>query len=113
MMKQSKSKSIRDMAVELKGAANAIIWDWGLPVSEVEFKTLYNLVYYMDVLLTKCLDSKGRLINKIWIQKKLLSCVIILGTSRRKEILNIMKKTIDLENEVYLEDVYNDEDSDS
>ena len=101
------------MATDLKGAANSIIWDWGLPVSEIEFKTLYNLVYYMDTFLTKCLDSEGRLINKIWIQKKLLSCVIILGTSKRPEIINIMKKTIDLENEVYLEEVYHDEDSNS
>lgn len=106
-MTRDKEKSLKEFATELKGEVNAIIWDWGINVTEVEFKTLYNLVYYLDVFLLECLDKDGNLINKIWIQKKLIMCVILLGSSKRAELRRVMDKVVDLENMIYLEKISN------
>ena len=100
-----KEKNLKETAMELKGAVNSIIWDYSLPLNTVEFKTLYNLVYYIDQFILNCFDEKGKLIHKKWIQKKLIASVVFLGSSSHIELQRVMRLVIDLENKIYLEEV--------
>lgn len=96
---------LKECATDLKGDVNSIIWDWSIQLTEVEFKVLYNLVHYIDTFLLECFDEKGKLSNKLWIQKKLIESVIYLGSSERPELHRIMDKVINLENLIYLEEI--------
>lgn len=100
-----KEKSLKEQAMELKGVVNSIIWDYSLPLNTSEFKTLYNIVNYMDQFILNCFDDNGKLIHKKWIQKKLITCVVFLGASSHIELQRVMKLVIDLENNIYLEEV--------
>lgn len=91
----------REIATDLKADVNSIIWDWSLPVTELEFKTLYNLVYYIDTFLLRCLDRNGNLTNKLWIQKKLMTCIVFLGASKRPELQRILEKILLFEEMIY------------
>lgn len=97
----SRVMGYREVATDLKADVNAILWDYALPVTEIEFKTLYNLVHYIDTFLIRCLDSEGRLINKLWIQKKLMTCVIFLGASKRAELQRVLSKVLAFENMIF------------
>ena len=98
---KSRVMGYREVATDLKADVNAIIWDWSIPVAEVEFKTLYNLVHYLDTFLLRCLDRDGNLTNKLWIQKKLMMCVVFLGASKRPELQRVLTKVLHLENLIY------------
>ena len=98
---KNKVMNYREVAMDLKADVNSLIWDWSLPVNEVEFKTLYNLVYYLDTFLLRCLDDKGNLTNKLWIQKKLMMCVVFLGSTKRHELQRILAKVIAFEDLIY------------
>lgn len=102
---KNKVMSYREVATDLKADVNALLWDWSLPVTEVEFKTLYNLVHYVDTFLLRCLDEKGNLTNKLWIQKKLMSCIIFLGSSKRAEIQRVLSKVLAFENLIYMGEI--------
>lgn len=112
---KSREKDLKETAMDLKGDVNAIIWDYSLPLNEVEFKTLYNLVHYIDTFILECFDENGKLAHKKWIQKKLIASVIYLGSSKHTELHRIMGKVVDLENKIYLEEVqtHGKEDSNS
>ena len=93
--------SYREVATDLKADTNAIIWDWSIPVTELEFKTLYNLVHYLDTFILNCLDKDGKLTNKRWIQKKLAISVIFLNTTKRPEIQRVLAKLLAFERLIY------------
>lgn len=91
--------------MDLKGDVNHLIWDYSLVYNMLEFKTLYNLVHYIDTFILNCFDKDGNLINKKWIQKKLIASVIYLGTSNHIEFQRLMTKVINLENMIYEEEI--------
>lgn len=102
---RQKKNNLKELAMDLKGDVNNLIWDYDFHVTMVEFTALYNLVHYMDVFILECFDDNGNLTNKKWIQKKLMTTVIYLGTSNKKELHRIMDKVIKLEDNIYSTEV--------
>lgn len=102
---KQKDISLQELACNIKGDANSLLWDYSIPFNEFEFKLLFNLVHYMDTFLLKCINKEGKLCNKKWIQKKLITVVIYLGASKHTVLHRLMRKVIDLENLIYLEEV--------
>ena len=102
---KSKKQKIKALAMDLKGDVNHLIWDYSLVYNMTEFKTLYNLVHYIDTFILNCFDRDGNLINKKWIQRKLIASVIYLGSSNHIEFHRLMTKVIELENMIYEEEI--------